>query len=663
LFGHSFATQRSSDLIGVTAPEFFGTEVGRKFDVAIPLGTEPLVRGRESALDRRSTWWLRIMVRLKPGQSLEQAITALRGIQPQIREATIPTDYREEDKPRYLKDPFSLRPAATGTSTLRQRYEQPLTAMMWVVILVLLIACANIANLLLARGTSRRHELSVRVALGASRARILRQLLAESIILSLAGAIIGLVFAQWGSRMLVRQLSTTTNTVFLDLGIDWRVLGFTALVATSTALLFGIIPALRASRVQPNDALKEQGRAIAGERRFALGNLLVVWQVALSLILIVAAGLFIRTFSSLATLDLGFERRGILLANVNAQRLQTNPAERPALFRRIHDAALAVPGVQTAALSAVTPISGSTWQFGLEAIDGVPLDSNMDKRSVFVNLISADWFRTYGVKLLGGRDFTNADTTSSPPVAIVNEAFARKFLAGQNPVGHRLRQMSFPSSPGVEREIVGVVKDATYRSLREPMHPTMYLPYTQQQEPPPSISVSVRAAGGAPAALTKSLSDALTGVHKDLAISFGVIEEQVNASLMQERVLAMLSGFFGALALALAGLGLYGVTAYAVSRRRTEIGIRMALGAAPRGVVRMVLGRVALLVGIGIVVGLAASLAVAHRVATLLYGLEPRDPVTLALAAGVLAGIGALAGWIPAARASRIDPARVLRDG
>jgi predicted permease len=650
-------------VVGVTPPEFFGVEVGRTFDIAIPLGTEPLVRGKESTLDGRSTWWLSIMGRLRQGQSLETATTALRGVQPQVREATMPEQYRPQDRSRYMSEAFTAMPAGSGSSSMRRRYQQPLMTIMIVVALVLLIACANIANLLLARATARRHELSVRLALGASRLRLFRQLLAESLLLAGSGAVLGLMFAAWGSRLLVRQLSTSANLVFLDLSPDWRVLAFTGTIAVATAVIFGTAPALRATRVEPNEALKEKGRGQAGDGRGALGSALVVAQVALSLMLIVAAGLFMRTFSTLAHLDLGFERERVLVASVNAQRLQLEPALRPALFERLREAAAGVPGVAIASVSAVTPVSGSSWQFGVEKIDGVPLPETDGARSVYANIVSPGWFATYGTRMLAGRDFTPADNASAPSVLIVNEAFARKFTNGQNPVGRRVTQMGGPRRPEIVSEIVGYVKDAVYRSLRDPVPPTMYIPIPQQTDPPSSLAISVRAAGGPPALLTRSVADALTGVNREIAITFRPLAEQVNNSLVQERILAMLSGFFGALALLLAALGLYGVTSYAVSRRRTEIGIRMALGAQPGGVVRLVLRRVALLVAAGVVVGGAATLATARFVSTLLYGLQPRDPVTLTGAVLVLGTIGVVAGWLPAWRASRIDPARVLRDG
>ena len=662
VIGRSLTVERVPfTIVGVTPPGFFGVDVGRTFDVAIPLGTEPLIRGKESSLDRRSNWWLNVMARLRTGQSLESAQTALRGAQPQVREATMPQDWREDDRQSYLKEPLMLDPAATGSSGLRTRYQRPLTTLMVVVGLVLLIACANIANLLLARATARRHELSVRLALGASRARIARQLLSESLVLAGCGAALGLLVARWFSTLLVRQLSTTTNNVHLEMALDWRILGFTSAVAIATAVIFGTSPALRATRVDPHDAMKAQGRGIAGQNRFALGNLLVVVQVALSMVLLVGAGLFVRTFTSLANLPLGFDRRPVIVASINIQPLQLEPDARGDLLTRLRDAALGTPGVQSAALSVVTPISGSTWSYRLELLDGKPIET-ADK-GVFVNLVSPDWFKTYGTRMVAGRDFTAADKRGAPNVAIVNEAFARKFTGGANPMGRRVREPARPSSPNPEREIVGYVADAAYRSLREPVPATMYLPFEQNTAAPSFASISVRSATDSPALLTKGLASALTGVNSRVAITFRPIADQIDASLTQERLVAMLSGFFGVLALLLAALGLYGVTSYAVSRRRSEIGLRMALGAAPAGVVAMVLGRVTLLVGLGVLVGLGTSLWASTFVTPLLYGLQPRDPVTMTIAALVLGTIGALAGWIPAMRASRIDPARVLRDG
>ena len=650
-------------VVGVTPPGFFGTDIGRSFDVAVPLGSEPLIRGRDSFLDRRSTWWLSVMIRLKEGQSIDAATAALRGVQPQIREATLPDNWRPQDLGGYLKERFTLFPAATGSSFLRQRFQRPLVTIMIVVSLVLLIACANIANLLLARATARRHELGVRVALGASRARLIRPLMTESLLLASAGAAFGFAIASWGSRLLVRQLSTQNNTVFLDLSLDWRVLAFTIGVTLATALLFGTAPALRAAGVAPIEALKEHGRTSAGHSRAGVASGLVVAQVALSVLLVVAAGLFVRTFSSLAAVPLGFEHGRVLIVNVSALRSTVDPSQRIPLYERVRDVVRAVPGVAEAAVSVVTPVSGSTWNNRMKVSGSVELPER--QRQSNVNYVTPGWLSTYGTAILAGRDIRPQDRKGAPPIVLVNQAFARRFFNGASPMGHTV-QIDGVLGRGHEMEIVGLVADAVYRSLREPVPPTMYVPLAQYNDslspPLPAVSLSVRASSGSPMLLTKSVTAAIATVDPNLALTFRPLSDQVNASLAQERIVAMLSGFFGALALLLAGLGLYGVTSYAVTRRRAEIGIRMALGAAPAGVVRLVLSRVALLVGLGILVGAGASVWLSTFVSTLLYGLQPRDPATLAGAAITLAAVGALAGWLPAYRASRIDPATVLRD-
>jgi putative ABC transport system permease protein len=475
------------------------------------------------------------------------------------------------------------------------------------------------------------------------------------------GAALGFVFALWGSGLLVHQLSTQNNYVFLDLAPDWRVLGFTAAVAVATAVLFGTAPAFRATRVQPIEAMKEHARGTVGDGRASLAGALVVLQVALSLVLVVAAGLFVRTFSSLATLDTGFDRERVLVVNVNAQRLQLDPEARFPLFDRVLQAVAAVPGVTHAAASVVTPVSGTTWNTAVKIPTGPPR-AERDSES-YVNLVTPGWFATYGTPIRAGRDLTPADRSGAPRVALVNETFVRKFFPHENPIGQMVNETWAPSGAPPSFEIVGVVGDAVYRSLREPVPPTMYQAMAQAAEPPTSISVSVQAAGGSPAMLTRSLVAAIAGVNGSLSLTVRPLNDYVRAALIQERLVAMLSGFFGALALLLAGLGLYGVTAYAVSRRRTEIGIRMALGAAPGGVVRLVLRRVAVLVALGVLAGGGISLWAGRFVAALLYGLEPRDPITLTSAAAILAAVGALSGWLPARRAASLDPAEVLREG
>jgi len=645
-------------VIGILPPDFFGPDVGRRIEIAIPVGTEPLMRGSRSMLDERRAWWLSVMFRLKPGQTFDEATALLRSEQPQIREAALPPSGPDDARKDFLKAAFVVAPAANGTSSLRARYQRPLMTILVVVGLVLLIACLNIANLLLARATVRRHEMSVRAALGASRWRIARQLLIESLVLSSTGAALGLLLAQWGSRLLVQQLSTRTNTVFLDLTLDWRILVFTAGVTVATALLFGIAPAFRTARVAPMEAIRELGRGMIGSRRLTLAGTLVATQVALSMVLLVAAALFVRTFANLAARPIGFDRNGVLLVHVDMRRAPEPAEQRRQIGDRIVDAVRTLPGVKSVSASALSPIGNMNWNGAFQVVGAPPQTGR--QRLAYRNSIAPGWFVTYGTALVGGRDFVPDDRGGSPSVAIVNQAFARQFLNGQSPIGRTLRIENTSESP---LEVVGVVEDAVYRSLRADPPPTVYTPLAQAVDDPfAQLIVSVRAASGPPALLTRSVAAAINSAHSDLALTFRPLADQVNAAMTQERVVAMLSGFFGVLALLLAALGLYGVTAYAVSQRRAEIGVRMALGAAPARVMRLVLRRVGILVLLGVLAGVGLSWWAATFVSSLLFGLEPRDPTTLAGAAVTLALIGALAGWIPAYRATRIDPAEVLRE-
>jgi putative ABC transport system permease protein len=666
-------------IVGVTPREFFGLNVGRTFEVAVPFGAEPLIRASESRLNRRSSWWLSVMVRLKPGQTIEAAAAAMQSLQPQIREATIPPLPAGASADEYLSEPFTFERAALGRSGLRDQYQQPLMVMMVVVGLVLLIACANIANLLLARATARSHEWSVRLALGASRGRLARQLLIESLTLAVLGAAAGLIVAQWGSQLLVAQLSS--DSVFLELPLDWRALGFTAAIGFLAAVVFGVAPALRAARGVPIDAMKDRGRNNATTGRASVANGLVVAQVVLSLVLVVGAGLFLRTFSSLIHVPLGFDRDRVLVTDIDARRAELAPVARLATYEQIRQRVLAVPGVASACVSIVAPLSGAMWSRRVEVsgssrvstghTDGPEgfgyTDSPIPDSSplAIFNAITPGWISTYGTTLLAGRDLSERDGSSSPRVALVNQAFARKFLDGANPIGHTVQPTRDAGSPKIE--IVGLLSDAVYRNVREAILPTVYIPLSQfsddpVQIAPAEVSLSVRAAAASPALLTKSVAAAIGEVNPTLALASYAMADQVNETLVQERLLAILSASFGALALLMAAVGLYGVTSYAVHLRRAEIGIRMALGATRAAVVRLILGRVSVLVGIGIVAGLAIGGWASRFVATLLYGLEPHDPITLIGSAATLALIGMVAGWLPAKRASRLDPTQVLSD-
>ncbi|MGH9409299.1 MAG: ABC transporter permease [Vicinamibacterales bacterium] len=651
-------------VIGVTAASFTGVDQGTRVDVMVPIGTQPLIRGAtHSWLKEKSTWWLRVIARLRPDQTIDDAVRAVRGVQPQMRAAVIPDNWRAQDLPRYLKDPFSVRPAANGPNSLGRQYQQPLYILMAIVGLVLLIACANIANLLLARGNARRHEMSVRLALGASAWRIARQLIAESLTLATAGAALGLVFAGWGARLMVRELSVSGATIALDVGLDWRVLAFTTAIAAATALLFGTLPALRAARVDPGDALKTEGRAIVGESRFGAGSLLVVGQVALSLVLVVGAGLFMRTFAAISNVHLGFEPDPMLEVDIDARHSAGGTDRHRALFEQVREAVAAVPGVQHAALERITPVTFSQWDMLLANPPGLSLAEQ--DRDVFVNAVSPEWFAAYGTPLAAGRDFTLRDDAAAPRVAIVNETFAKRYFPSGNPVGKTTAFEAFPGEVWSPFLIVGVARDAVYDTLRAPVRATLYLPVAQlpAKTPVDALTLAVRSASERPELLTRGVVEAVQRVDRTLTLRVQPMSNNLRDATVQERLLAMLSGFFGGLALLLAGIGLYGIMSYTVGRRRTEIGIRMALGAGPASAVTLILLRVAVLVGLGIGIGAALSLWASQFVGSLLFHLPPRDPATLAGAALVLAVIGTAAAWLPARRAARIDPAQVLREG
>lgn len=648
-------------IVGVTPASFFGHEVGRTVDVIVPLGTEPVVRGAESALDRRSTWWMSIFARLRTDQSAEQATSALRSVQPLIREATLPENWQPQHLETYLKEPLSMVPASSGVSGLRTRYQTPLLALTAVVGLTLLIACGNIANLMLARTSARRHEFAVRTALGASRWRLSRQLLTENLLLSIVGALVGLIFALWGSRLIVSQIATSANRVFLDIGLDWRMLAFTASIAVATTLLFGVVPTLMATRVPPMESLKDQGRGSASRKQVGLAGSLVLAQIAMSFVLLVAAGLFVRTFVSLADTELGFTPQQALVVGVGAQRTNVEPEARYSMFERLREAAVSVPGVTHAAISVITPTSGSTWNNSLVFPHMPDLPEN--ERIVDLNYLSPGWFATLGTSFIAGRDFDARDRRGGARTAIANRQFAEKFFGGENPVGKTVRWPDWPGEPGYDVEIIGLVSDAVYRNLREPRGPTLYLAMAQDSVAPSSVVLTVRTVSANPAELTRSLSAAMSDVNPNLSFSFRPLEAYVDETLSQERLIAMLSGFFGVLALLLAALGLYGLTAYAVTRRRAELGIRMALGASPPAVVRLVMSRTGRLIAGGLFAGLLLSWWASRFVSSLLFGLEPADPFTLVGAVVVLTLVALLAGWIPARRAARVDPAEVLRQG
>ena len=643
------------DVIGVTPADFSGLEIGRSFDVAVPVCSQPALDGY-SFLDDGTIWWLTVMGRLKPGWAIERASAQLSVISPGTFQSTLPPNYPHTSVNEYLSYKLTASPAGTGVSVLRNYYSDALKMLLGIAVVVLLIACANLANLMLARARTREREIAVRLALGASRGRLIRQLLAESLLMAAVGAVAGAFLAQTLSQALVALISTEGSRWYLDLGMDWRVRGFIAGLAVLTCVLFGLTPALRATRAAPAVAMKAAGRGTTASReRFGLRRVLVVTQVALSLVLLVGALLFSRSLRNLMTVDAGFQQDGILIADVDLSGLGIPVARWDGFKQEVVDHIRAIPGVDSAADVKFVPLSGSA------ADDHVWMEGGQGKINPFFNWISPGYFATLNTPLVAGRDFDAHDTRKSPRVAIVNEAFVQRLGIGRDAISKRFRREATPSEPEMDFEIVGVGKNAKYRDLREDFTPTVFLPMTQQASPEPGQQIMIRAQAP-PASLVTAVKRAIGEVNPEIAFYFSFFKTRIHEGLLRERLLATLSGFFGFLAMLLATIGLYGVMSYMVGRRTSEIGMRMALGAGRGEVARMILSEAGMLLAIGLIAGAILAMAAGRAAGALLYGLKPYDVGTLAAAIAALAVVGALASYIPARRASRLDPMAALRD-
>ena len=646
----------SFEIVGVTPPGFNGISVGDTFDVAVPVCIEPIVSPRNNRLTIRHAWWLASIGRLKPGWSVARSNAQMNALTPAILQETIPPFYDSETVKKYLEYKLGVFSASTGFSQLRRDSETPLWLLLGISGLVLLIACANLANLMLARAGARERQITIRLALGATRARMIRELLSESILLAVAGSICGLFLAFAVSRMLVAFLSTADTQIFLELGTDWRVLAFATALAVLTTVLFGLAPAFRATRGEPAALLQSGSRGMTGGReRFTLRRVLVVSQVSLSVVLLTGALLFARSLRNLTTLNIGFQQNGILIASVDFTRLHLPEDQYTEYKRALSTPIKAIPGVEAAANAMLVPFGGNTWND-----DIITEGSDKDQGVAWLNYLGPGYFQAIGTPLLAGRDFDDRDTATSVRVAIVNQAFVRKILKGADPLGKRFRIHEPPGKPRPLYEIVGVTGDNKFDDMHEEFLPFVYFPATQQEKPGPDDQIIIRSSLPL-GSLMASIKQAINDVNPGIEFEFTVFKTKVHNSLVKDELLATLSGFFGFLAALLAAIGLYGVISYMVVQRTKEIGIRMAIGAKRVDVVGMILRQAGILTVAGLVIGTGLALASAQVAKSLLYGLKPRDPFTLVLAVLTLTAVAALASFLPAYRASRLDPLKALR--
>jgi predicted permease len=633
------------EVIGVAPAGFRGLIVGDRFDVAFPLCRR--------ADERRDVFDLVVMGRLKDGWTPGRTTEHLRGLSAGIQTATALIDSTESTSQQYRNFTLEAIPSPTGLSELRRTYDTSLWLLLAITGLVLLIACANLANLLLARAAAREREFAVRLAIGASRGRLIGQLLTESALLAVAGAVLAVGVSTVFSRALVAALSSEMRQVTLPLTTDWRVFAFAAAMGAATSLLFGTLPAIRAARAAPADAMKNGGRGSTdGRDRHTLQRLLVVGQIAVSLVLVVGALLFVRSFYQLTTFDAGIRQTGIAIAFAGLDSMDVPEARRRPFAAELLEEVKRLPGVENAAATTHVPLAGGRWGHGVKA-------GSADVSTTFT-WVSPEYFATMDLPLVAGRRFDARDTASSPRVAIVNQAFLRTFFPGHpQPIGQTLMQYGEPDYPETVYEIVGVVPDAQYNDLRTPAEPAALVPMTQFPAPVHGVTVLVRAADAD--ATLASVRRHLTRAYPKMQIEGLVLRRLVEATLVRERLMAMLSGFFGVLAALLASIGLYGVIAYVMQRRRNEVGIRLALGARPGQVVRMVLVEATVLVAGGVSVGAVLAVLAGRGSESLLFGLSPTDVTTFVIAAALLAAVALLASAIPALRASRVDPMLALR--
>jgi len=633
-------------IVGITPEGFTGATVGESADVTLAIHARRILQPENAGVTGPGWRWIRVLARPVPALTPEQLQARLDVAWAQFLERNLSPGMTPEARERTLSMTVRVEPGVSGTSQIRGSLRFAIVIAMALVTLVLLIACVNVANLLLARGAARAREIALRLAIGAARARIVRQLLIESAMLAAAGVASGVLLGWLSSAALVDLIAARVggpdaSTVSLDVAPNWRLMVVSAAIGTMTTLLFGLLPALRASSIAPG-VTSTSGRATESHGRLA--SALIVAQVSLSLVLVIGAGLFMRSLSNLRALDRGFIPGNVLLASFDPSRAQLPSPELQALNRSVLSAVEELPGVASVSAAIVTPLQGGGMSQSM-SVNGV----STGLEEVYFNIIAPRYFEVLGTPFVAGRDFSGADDGSAPGAAIVNEAFVRKYVADGHPLGQHLTM----SGPARDLAIVGVVKDAAYETLREPAPPTVYASYLQARGRPMTLIVN----SAAPiAVVSTAIRDLVQPRTPARPVRIRTFASQVEDSLFSERLMMLLTSVFGTLALGLAAVGLYGLMSFTVSTRTREIGVRLALGARPARVLRMVVASALRMVSIGIIIGLPIAWMASRVIARQVYGVSSTDPLTIAAAIAILGSVGLASAAIPARRAAAVDP-------
>ena len=643
-------------ILGVTSPDFFGVTTGRSTDVWVPMMMQAELMRESYRLDDMTTMWMRVIGRVKEGVTEAQASTRTDDLFHRLLVEEQGSDVTPEFEEAISKLDMELMSFGGGFANLRRRFAEPLLILMGVVGLVLLIACANVGNLLLARASGRRREVALRMALGSSRGRLVRQLLTESLILALAGGAVGLLMTRWTMDILLGFLSRGASAIPLQVPLDGRVLGFTLTVSVLTALLFGLVPALRATRVDLNASLRNQATAVLGGRDgWKLRKALVVAQVAISLLLLIGAGLFLRSLANLRSQETGFVSEGVLLLEIDPRGGGYTEEQLPHLYDDLVERIESIPQVRSASLSLFHLFRNARWRTAISIDDYSPQKD--EDLGIEATMVTPGYFETVGAPVILGRPIAPKDRDGAPKVVVVNETFARHFFGEESPLGKRFGIDGDESSRDLE--IVGVAKDIVYYNYRDETPRFVYFPVMQTLDYLESLEVRT---AGDPTAVIPLVRQAVNEAGENLPIvEVKTLDEQIDRSLRDDKLVSQLTSFFGLLALLLASIGLYGVLAYGVAQRTNEIGIRIALGAGRVQVLWMILRDGMVLVGLGILIGIPASLATTRLASSLLFGLGAADVWTMFGATLVLCLVALFAGYLPAWKASRLDPSTSLR--